>query len=80
MAHNIISKSRQETWWQIIGNWLPELVSITIIISLPTMFNAYLVASLQSASIYGALGAATNFLFTLTKLGESIPVAATAII
>lgn len=65
---------------QILSYWLPELVSVFIIIALPPLFDAYLVATLNSTAAYGALGMATNFLHTLVKLSEAIPVAAIAII
>lgn len=65
---------------QILSYWLPELISVFIIVALPPLFDAYLVAGLQSTSAYGALGMATNFLHTLVKLSEAIPVAAIAII
>ena len=69
-----------ETIPQIIAFWLPELISIFIIVALPPLFDAYLVAGQHSTAAYGALGMATNFLHTLVKLSETIPVAAIAII
>jgi len=69
-----------ESTAQILYYWLPEVISLLIIIALPPLFDAYLVAGLQSTSAYGALGMATNFLHTLIKLSEAIPVAAMAVI
>lgn len=65
---------------QILYYWLPELISLFILVALPPLFDAYLVAGQSSTAAYGALGMATNFLHTLVKLSETIPVAAIAII
>lgn len=64
----------------IILYWLPELVSATILISLPPMIDSWIVSRLGSLTVYGALGMGRNFLHTLIKWAESIPVAAIAII
>ena len=69
-----------ETISQIIHYWLAELISIFIIVALPPLFDAYLVAGMHSTAAYGALGMATNFLHTLVKLSETVPVAAISII
>ncbi|MDQ5941045.1 MAG: hypothetical protein QG632_771, partial [Candidatus Dependentiae bacterium] len=69
-----------ETWRTLCWYWLPELVILFITVALPPLFDAYLVASLHSTTSYGALGMATNFLHTLVKLSEAIPVAAIAVI
>ena len=64
----------------IVSYWLPELISLFIIVALPPLFDAYLVAGMHATAAYGALGMATNFLHTLVKLSETVPVAAIAII
>ncbi|MDQ5890620.1 MAG: hypothetical protein QG604_494 [Candidatus Dependentiae bacterium] len=64
----------------LFGYWLPELITLFVTVALPPLFDAYLVASLHSTTSYGALGMATNFLHTLVKLSEAIPVAAIAVI
>lgn len=73
-------KQQGESFSQIIWYWLPELVSIFVVIALPPLFDAYLVAGLRSTTAYGALGMATNFLHALIKLSEAIPAAAITII
>jgi putative MATE family efflux protein len=73
-------KQQGESLSQILWYWLPELISIFIIIALPPLFDAYLIAGLRSTVAYGALGMATNLLHLLTKLSEAVPVAAIAII
>lgn len=64
----------------ILWYWLPELISLFVIIALPPLFDAYLISGMHSTTAYGALGMATNFLHTLVKLSETIPVAAIAVI
>jgi len=64
----------------IISYWLPELISATILISLPPLIDSWIVSRLDSIVVYGALGMGRNFLHTLIKWAESIPVAAIAII
>jgi putative MATE family efflux protein len=64
----------------ILLYWLPELISATILITLPPVIDSYIVASSQSIIAYGALGMATNFLHLLIKFGEAVPIAAIAII
>lgn len=66
--------------WDIIKYWFPELISSTIIVTLPPILDAYIVASSQSIMTYGALGMTSNFLHTLLKLSEAIPVATMAIV
>ncbi|MBM3892824.1 MATE family efflux transporter [Candidatus Dependentiae bacterium] len=65
---------------QIIGYWLPEIISATILFSLPAMVDSWIIAQLGSSTIYGALAMGSNFLHSLTKLAEAIPVASMAII
>jgi len=69
-----------ESFFELIGYWLPELIILCITVALPPLFDAYLIASLHSTLSYGALGMATNFLHTLVKLSEAIPIAAIAVI
>lgn len=69
-----------ESFKDILLYWLPEIISSTILFSLTPMIDSYLIAQLGSLSTFGALGMANNFLHTLIKLAESIPVAAIAII
>jgi len=65
---------------EILSLWLPEMISIAILISLPPLIDSLLIASLRSNTTYGALAMATNFLHFLIKMSEAIPVAAIAII
>lgn len=64
----------------IISYWLPELISTMILIILPPIIDSLIVSNSQSLMSYGALALATNFLYTLTKFAEAIPVAAVAMI
>lgn len=64
----------------IIGYWIPELITSTILYSLTPLVDSYLVGQLGSLTVFGALGMATNFLHTLIKFSESIPAASVAII
>jgi multidrug resistance protein, MATE family len=69
-----------ESFKEIFRLWTPEVIAQTIFISLPPLVDSYLVASLQSTTIYGALGMANHFIHLLMKFSEAIPVAAIAII
>jgi len=69
-----------ESFTRLASYGLHELVILLVTIALPPLFDAYLVAGLHSTISYGALGMATNFLHTLVKLSEAIPIAAIAII
>lgn len=71
---------RGEPVKDILLYWLPELVSATILISLPPMIDSWIITRLGSTTLYGALGMGSNFLHTLIKFAEAIPVAAIAII
>ncbi len=71
---------RGESVKDILLYWLPELVSATILLSLPPMIDSWIITRLGSTTLYGALGMGTNFLHTLIKFAEAIPVAAIAII
>ncbi|MFH1461721.1 MAG: MATE family efflux transporter [bacterium] len=63
----------------ILYYWLPEMISNTMLVSLPPLIDSFIIASLQSTTTYGALGMANNFLHFLIKLAEAIPVASIAI-
>lgn len=76
----MILQKKGESITQILLYWLPEIISCALMISLPVLFDSWLIAELRSTSVYGALGIATNFLHTLTKFAESLPVASVAII
>jgi len=65
---------------QLFSYWLPELITLCVTVALPPLFDSYLIAGLKSTTAYGALGMATNFLHTLVKFSEAIPVAAIAVI
>ena len=67
-----------ESLSEILYYWIPSS-SLFILVALPPLFDAYLVAGQQSTAAYGASGMATNFLHTLVKL-ETVPVAAIAVI
>jgi putative MATE family efflux protein len=73
-------RGKGESFDKILGYWFPELVSQIILITLPSIIDSWVVAQLGSIAVYGALGMGSNVLHALNKLGEAIPVAATAII
>lgn len=64
----------------IIFYWLPELITSMILIALPPLIDAYIIANSQPVTSYSALATTTNFLHTLIKFAEAIPVAAIAMI
>lgn len=64
----------------ILLYWLPELISAMILITLPPIIDSLIVSNSQSLTSYGALAMASNFLYTLTKFAEAIPVASVAFI
>lgn len=64
----------------IFKYWLPETVTQFIFIIFPLLADSYIVASLKSTALYGALGTANNLLHVLLKFSEAIPVGAVAII
>ncbi|MCB9493429.1 MAG: MATE family efflux transporter [Epsilonproteobacteria bacterium] len=74
------SRMHGERSRDIILYWLPELITATILISLPPLIDSWIVSQLGSNTTYGALAMGTNFLHTLIKLAEAIPVASIAII
>ncbi|MFH0897992.1 MAG: MATE family efflux transporter [bacterium] len=65
---------------QILLYWLPEMISAMILIVLPPIVDSYVVANSQTLTSYGALALATNFLYSLTKFAEAIPIASIAIV
>jgi len=65
---------------EILSYWLPEVCTTSLLIFLPLMLDAYIVAQLGSTSTYGALGLSNNLLHSLVKLSEAISVAATVTI
>lgn len=69
-----------ESFPDIIKYWLPELISSMILLTLPPMIDSYIISNSQTMNSYGALAMAVNFLYTLTKFAEAIPVAAMAVI
>jgi putative MATE family efflux protein len=64
----------------ILSFWFPEVISQFVFIIFPLLVDSYIVASLKSTAMYGALGTANNFLHVLLKFAEAIPVASVAII
>jgi putative MATE family efflux protein len=72
--------SEGESVSDILRYWLPELISSMILITLPPLIDSYIVSNSQTLTSYGALAVAVNFLYTLTKFAEAIPVAAMAVI
>ncbi|MFH1832463.1 MAG: MATE family efflux transporter [bacterium] len=65
---------------QILTYWLPEAITGLILVILPPVIDSYVISNSQSLNSYGALALATNFLYSLTKFAEAIPVASIAII
>jgi len=73
-------KNRGESVKNIILYWLPDLVSNAILVSLPPMFDSWVITRLGSTTLYGALAMGVNFLYMLIKLAEAIPAASIAIV
>lgn len=69
-----------ESFLNLFEYWLPEVISLTLLIVLPIFIDSWFVASLQSTAVYGALGAATRAIHFIMKFAESIPVASIALI
>jgi putative MATE family efflux protein len=65
---------------KLFGYWLPEVASQALLVVLPIFLDAWFIASLKSAAIYGALGAAMRAIHFIVKFAESIPVASVALI
>jgi len=64
----------------IFKYWLPEIVTQFIFIIFPLMADSYIVASLKSTALYGALGTANALLHVLLKFSEAIPIGSVAIV
>jgi putative MATE family efflux protein len=77
---NIFSTNQGESYKNIILYWLPEIVSIFVLVTLPPTLDDWIVTRLGSISIYGACSMGNNFLHLLLKMAEFVPVAAIAII
>ncbi len=75
-----MSTIKGDSYKNIILYWLPEVVSMSILLSVPSIIDSLIIASLGSVTTFGALGMATNVLITLTKLAEAVPVASIAFI
>lgn len=69
-----------ESYSSIIRLWIPELISATLLFTLPILLDSFLIAQLDSRTMYGALGVANNLLHVLTKLAEAISIATIATI
>ncbi len=76
----MIIQKKGDSLISIIRYWIPEIISNGLMITLPILFDSWLIAELRSTSTYGALGIATSFLHLLTKFAEALPVASVAII
>ena len=79
-VQNSPQASSNESVLNLFEYWLPEVISLTLLIVLPIFIDSWFVASLQSTAVYGALGAATRAIHFLMKFAESIPVASIALI
>lgn len=75
-----MNKIKGDSYKSIILYWLPEVVSISILLALPAIIDSLIIANLRSVTTFGALGMATTILITLTKLTEAVPVASIAFI
>lgn len=64
----------------LLAYWFPEVASQALLVVLPIFLDTWFIASLKSAAIYGALGAATRIIHFIVKFAESIPVASVALI
>ncbi len=71
--------SMGDSFKNILLYWLPELITAIVFVVLPPLYDSYLTAQLNSITTYGAIGMASNFLNTLVKLAEALPVAMIAI-
>lgn len=75
-----MQKTNGESYREIFSYWLPEFITSMIIVAVPLLIDAYLIASLKSLTTYGALGIASGFLHVIGKAAEAIPVASVAMI
>ena len=56
------TKNHGESFKDVFSYWLPELISATILISLPPVFDAWVITRLGSTTLYGALGMGNQLL------------------
>ena len=75
-----MNKTKGDSYKDIILYWLPEVISISILLAIPPIIDSLIISSLRSITTFGALGMGTNVLTTLTKITEAVPVAAIAFI
>jgi len=73
-------RNKGESLRKILSYWIPEVISNTILVTLPPLVDSWIIAQLGSITLYGAVGMGASILHTLVKLSEAIPVAAIAII
>jgi MATE family multidrug resistance protein len=73
-------RDKGESYKKIFFYWLPELISVAILVTIPPMFDSWVVAQIGSMAMFGAMNMGINLLHTLNKFAEAIPVAAVAII
>ena len=64
----------------ILWYWLPELISLMILVVLPPIIDSYLISNTQSLVSYGAVATITNVLYMLVRMAESIPIALIAVV
>lgn len=74
-----VNFSKGDSFKKIVLYWLPEMVTAIVFFTLPPIYDSYLSAQMKSLTTYGAIGMASNFLHTLVKLAEALPIAAVAI-
>lgn len=70
----------EESFRQIIAYWIPELVTNSVIFSLPNFVDAYLIACLKSTTTYGTFSIATTLFHFVTKFAESFAVGSTTLV
>jgi MATE family multidrug resistance protein len=70
----------RESFTEILAYWLPDFITVLLIVALPPLFDSYFIASYKSTAMFGAIGMAANFIHIIIKFSESIPVAAIALI
>jgi len=73
-------KNQGESYGEILRYWWPEMVSSSILFSLPILIDSFIVSQLRSTSTYGTLGITKNFIHLLIKLSEALMIATLAII
>jgi multidrug resistance protein, MATE family len=75
-----VIRDTTESYWGILGYWLPETISFGMLVALPMIIDPLIVANLKSTTTYAALAVTTWFIHLIIKLAEAIPVASIAII